>query len=223
MDIEKIFKANMKREQSEKIAKYNVLNTFAQKGKILFTGSSLMEQFPINELLTTAGMKQIVYNRGVGGFTTDDMLKYMDTQIFDVEPSKIFINIGTNDISNPSVSFETALTHMLCNYTEILTQIQTRLPKTDVYLMAYYPVNETDKVPDGEWGKTLFVNRNNHNIPIANTEIQKLAKTFGFHYINVNAGLTDERDMLKKEYTVEGVHMYANAYQIILKNMKPYL
>ena len=26
MDIEKIFKANMKREQSEKIAKYNVLN-----------------------------------------------------------------------------------------------------------------------------------------------------------------------------------------------------
>ena len=46
MDIEKIFKANMKREQSEKIAKYNVLNTFAQKGKILFTGSSLMEQFP---------------------------------------------------------------------------------------------------------------------------------------------------------------------------------
>lgn len=120
MDIEKIFKANMKREQSEKIAKYNVLNTFAQKGKILFTGSSLMEQFPINELLMTEGMKQIIYNRGVGGFTTDDMLKYMDTQIFDVEPSKIFINIGTNDISNPSVSFETALTHMLCNYTEIL-------------------------------------------------------------------------------------------------------
>ncbi len=75
MDIEKIFKANMKREQSEKIAKYNVLNTFAQKGKILFTGSSLMEQFPINELLMTEGMKQIVYNRGVGGFTTDDMLK----------------------------------------------------------------------------------------------------------------------------------------------------
>ena len=79
-----------------------------------------MEQFPINELLMTAGMKQIVYtNRSIGGITTDDMLNHLDTQIFDVEPSKIFINIGTNDISNPSVSFETALTHMLCNYTEI--------------------------------------------------------------------------------------------------------
>lgn len=120
MDIEKIFKANMKREQLEKIDKYNVLNTFAQKGQILFTGSSLMEQFPINELLMNKGMEQIVYNRGVGGFTTDDMLEHMDTQIFAIEPSKIFINIGTNDISNPTVSFETALSHMLHNYTEIL-------------------------------------------------------------------------------------------------------
>lgn len=223
MDIEKIFKANMKREQLEKIDKYNVLNTFAQKGQILFTGSSLMEQFPINELLMTEGLEQFVYNRGVGGFTTDDMLEHMDTQIFAIEPSRIFINIGTNDISNPTVSFETALSHMLHNYTEILTQIRTRLPQADVYLMAYYPVNETDKVPNDEWGKTLFVNRNNHNIPLANAEVKKLAGTFGFHYIDVNAGLTDERGMLKKEYTVEGVHMYANAYRIILENMKPYL
>lgn len=105
MDIEKIFKANMKRQQLETIDKYNLLNTFARKGQILFTGSSLMEQFPINELFMTEGMDQIIYNRGVGGFTTDDMLEHMDTQIFAVEPSKIFINIGTNDISNPTVSF----------------------------------------------------------------------------------------------------------------------
>lgn len=223
MDIEKIFKANMKRQQLETIDKYNLLNTFARKGQILFTGSSLMEQFPINELLMTEGMDQIIYNRGVGGFTTDDMLEHMGTQIFAVEPSKIFINIGTNDISNPTVSFETALEHTIKNYTEILTQIQTKLPQTEVYLMAYYPVNETDKVPENEWGKTLFVNRNNHNIPLANAEVKKLAESFGFHYIDVNAGLTDERGMLKKEYTIEGVHMYANAYHIILENMKPYL
>lgn len=223
MDIEKFFKENMKREQQDKIEKYKVLNTLAQKGQILFTGSSLMEQFPINELLMTESMDQIIYNRGVGGFTTDDMLENMDTQIFGVEPPKIFINIGTNDISNASVSFETALEHTIKNYTDILTQIQTKLPQTEVYLMAYYPVNETDKVPEGEWAKTLFVNRNNQNIPVANAEIKKLAETFGFHYIDVNAGLTDECGKLKKEYTVEGVHMYANAYRIILENMRPYL
>lgn len=223
MDIEQFFKASITREQQELVDKYNVLNTFAKKRQILFTGSSLMEQFPIHELLMADDMKYIIYNRGIGGFTTDNMLEHMDTQIFAVRPSKIFINIGTNDIGNPSVSFDAALTHTIRNYTEILSQIQEKLPQTEVYLMAYYPVNETDKLPESEGSSNLFINRNNHNIHLANKEIKKLADAFGFHYIDVNSGLTDERGKLKKEYTVEGIHMYANAYRIIFKNMKPYL
>lgn len=223
MDIEQFFKASITQEQQELVDKYNVLNTFAKKRQILFTGSSLMEQFPIHELLIADDMKYIIYNRGIGGFTTDNMLEHMDTQIFAVRPSKIFINIGTNDIGNPSVSFDAALTHTIRNYTEILSQIQEKLPQTEVYLMAYYPVNETDKLPEVEGSSNLFINRNNHNIHLANKEIKKLADAFGFHYIDVNSGLTDERGKLKKEYTVEGIHMYANAYRIIFKNMKPYL
>lgn len=223
MDMEQFFKASITREQQELVDKYNVLNTFAKKRQILFTGSSLMEQFPIHELLMADDMKYIIYNRGIGGFTTDNMLEHMDTQIFAVRPSKIFINIGTNDIGNPSVSFDAALTHTIRNYTEILSQIQEKLPQTEVYLMAYYPVNETDKLPESEGSSNLFINRNNHNIHLANKEIKKLADAFGFHYIDVNSGLTDERGKLKKEYTVEGIHMYANAYRIIFKNMKPYL
>lgn len=217
------FQQIMKMEQKQKADIYMILNQTAVKGQILFTGSSLMEQFPINELMMTLHMDQIVYNRGIGGFTTDDMLENMDVQLFGTEPAKIFINIGTNDISDISVSFEKALAHTLENYEAILTQIQTRLPDTDVYLMAYYPVNETDKVPDGDWGKSLFINRNNQNIPIANAAVEQLARKFGYHYINVNSGLTDERGMLKKEYTVEGVHMYANGYHVVLENMKQYL
>lgn len=89
--------------------------------------------------------------------------------------------------------------------------------------MAYYPVNEVDKVPEGEWGKDLFVNRNNRNLPTANAAVQKLSEKYGYCYIDVNAGLTDEYGRLKKEFTVEGVHMYANAYRIIFENLKPYL
>ena len=212
-----------KQEQREKIDKYRILNEQVVKGQILFTGSSLMEQFPVNELLMTEKMNTIIYNRGVGGFTTDDMLENMDVQIFDTEPSKIFINIGTNDISNPTKSFEVVLERMLHNYEEILKQIQTRLPESKVYMMAYYPVNEMDKPVEGEWGKTLFVNRNNQNIPLANEAVKKLAEKYGYEYIDVNAGLTDENGRLKKEFTVEGVHMYANAYRIVFENMKPYL
>lgn len=217
------FNAYLKIEQQQKIDKYRILNEHVIKGQVLFTGSSLMEQFPVNELLMSEQMDVIIYNRGVGGFTTDDMLQNMDVQLFDTEPSKIFINIGTNDISYPGAPFEDVLSHMIHNYDEILRQIKSRLPESSVYMMAYYPVNEVDKFSEGEWGKDLFVNRNNHNLPIANAAIQKLSEKHGCRYIDVNTGLTDENGQLKKEFTVEGVHMYANAYRIIFENLKPYL
>lgn len=212
-------KSMMNREQQEKLERYRVLNQNVKKGQILFTGSSLMEQFPINELLMTNGMNQVIYNRGIGGFTTSDMLQYMEEMVFGTEPSKIFINIGTNDIGSPNYKLE----DLMENYEKIISIIKERLPEADIYMMAYYPVNETDKIPEGEWGKTAFVTRTNENIAIANEAVEKLAGKMGCHFINVNKGLTDERGKLKKEYTIEGIHMYANGYQVVLNNMKKYL
>lgn len=213
------FKELMHREQQEKLERFRVLNRNVRKGEILFTGSSLMEQFPINELLMTNGMDQVIYNRGIGGFTTTDMLEYMEEMVFGTEPSRIFINIGTNDIGSPDYRLEA----LLERYEEIISRIRERLPEAEITMMAYYPVNETDKVPEGEWGKTAFVTRTNENIAIANKAVEKLAAKKGCRFINVNEGLTDERGKLKKEFTIEGIHMYANGYQVVLDNLKEYL
>lgn len=209
----------MKMEQQQKKGKFVFLNQLARKGETLFVGSSLMEQFPINELLMSRGVEMTVYNRGIGGFTTDDMLASMEEMVFGLMPARIFINIGTNDIASPDYRLE----KLMDNYRNILLQIKERLPETRVYLMAYYPVNEVDKVPQNEWGKHMFDTRNNENIKLANEAVRKLAESLNYEYIDVSAGLTDENGMLKKEYTVEGVHMYANAYNIILDNMMKYL
>ena len=213
------FKELMHREQQDKLERFRILNQNVKKGEILFTGSSLMEQFPVNELLMTNGMDQVVYNRGIGGFTTTDMLQHMEEMIFGTEPSRIFINIGTNDIGSPEYQLEA----LLERYEEIIVRIQERLPEAEIYMMAYYPVNETDKIPEGEWGKTAFVTRTNENINIANAAIENLAAKKGCRFINVNEGLADERGKLKKEYTIEGIHMYANGYQVVLQNLKKYL
>ena len=213
------FKELMHREQQDKLERYRILNQNVKKGEILFTGSSLMEQFPVNELLMTNGMDQVIYNRGIGGFTTTDMLEYMEEMVFGTEPSRIFINIGTNDIGSPDYQQEA----LLERYEEIIVRIQERLPEAEINMMAYYPVNETDKIPEGEWGKTAFVTRTNENINIANAAIENLAAKKGCRFINVNEGLADERGKLKKEYTIEGIHMYANGYQVVLQNLKKYL
>ena len=213
------FKELMHREQQDKLERFRILNQNVKKGEILFTGSSLMEQFPVNELLMTNGMDQVVYNRGIGGFTTTDMLQHMEEMVFGTEPSRIFINIGTNDIGSPDYQLEA----LLERYEEIIVRIQERLPEAEINMMAYYPVNETDKIPEGEWGKTAFVTRTNENLNIANAAIENLAAKKGCRFINVNEGLADERGKLKKEYTIEGIHMYANGYQVVLQNLKKYL
>lgn len=213
------FKELMHREQQDKLERYRILNQNVKKGEILFTGSSLMEQFPVNELLMTNGMNQVIYNRGIGGFTTTDMLQHMEEMVFGTEPSRIFINIGTNDIGSPDYQLEA----LLKRYEEIIVRIQERLPEAEINMMAYYPVNETDKIPEGEWGKTAFVTRTNENLNIANAAVENLAAKKGCRFINVNEGLADERGKLKKEYTIEGIHMYANGYQVVLQNLKKYL
>ena len=213
--VDEILKERFQNEQREKLDRYRVLNRNVKKGEILFTGSSLMEQFPINELLMTNGMHQVIYNRGVSGFTTNDMLQYMEEMVFGTEPSKIFINIGTNDIGRADYRLEA----LLENYEKILTKIKDRLPEAKIILMAYYPVNETEKTTD----PNLFATRTNENLNIANEAVKKLAGNMGCQFINVNQGLTDEQGRLKKEYTIEGIHMYGDAYQVILDNLKNYL
>ena len=212
----------MKKEQKDKLDRYRILNETARKGQILFTGSSLMEQFPMHELLMDEEMDCLIYNRGIGGFTTEDMLENMQEQIYGTEPSKIFINIGTNDMGKPDYTLE----KLMDNYKKILEQIKEHLPETEIYMMAYYPVNEVDKktvLPDEEWANHMFDNRNNFNIRLANQAVKQLAEKMGCRYIDVNEGLYDETGRLKKEFTLEGVHMYANGYRVVLSNLKKYL
>lgn len=204
-----------------RIKNYQTLNRYAKKGQILFTGSSLMEQFPVCELTAGLGLDRAVYNRGVGGYTTDDFLRQIDTVLFDLVPSRVFINIGTNDIREWEDGRDW-MEHLLGNYEKILKMSRERLPETEFTLMAYYPVNEEQEEAD-LWVKQALKVRTNENLALASRHVAKLAEAFGHRFIDVNQGLTDEKGNLKAEYTVEGIHLYAEAYGVIFENLKPYL
>ena len=206
-----------KMEQAKKVRNYKELNSFAQKGQILFTGSSLMEQFPVNEYAVSFGLNKIVYNRGIGGTTTDDFIREIDTVLFDLEPSKLFINIGTNDI-NERADGNPWQEHLLNNLEYIYSEINKRLPNTKVYVMAYYPINdELDNAP--EWTKYMFKTRTNANLIDTNSKVEKLAIKHGFEFIDVNDGIKDAKGRLRSDYTVEGMHMYAGGYESIYRKI----
>ena len=204
-------------EKREKIERYRRLNAFARPHQILFAGSSLMEQFPIGELLIDMQLPYTIYNRGVGGFTTRELLGSMDVCIYDLQPDYIYLNIGTNDLNGPDYNES----EMIARYRTIIGGIHAHLPDAKLFLLAYYPVNPSAALdPHME---EIYRWRTNGRIRSANSAVRKLATETGAGFIDLNGGITDENGELKAEYTIDGMHMYADGYVQVLKSLLPYL
>lgn len=218
MDEVSIIKDFLAREKKEKLIRYQRLNQFVKKNQILFTGSSLMEQFPIHELCLDYGVSDIIYNRGIGGYVTEEFMEAMDTLVFDLEPSKIFINIGTNDLNDLDYTVQT----LVDTYEKILKQIKNRLPNAKIYIMAYYPVNGSYDFGN-PFMKEILQIRTNDRIAEANEAIKTMADILNIEYIDINKNLKDSEGNLKAEFSIEGMHMYGNGYQAIFEDLMKYI
>lgn len=203
-------------DKERKLENYREKNKEAVYGQVVFAGSSLMEMFPINKLLEEHGDDTIIYNRGIGGYVTNELLQVTDVCITDLKPKKVFLNIGTNDLSNPQIP----ISQMIENYDRILCKIEEALPQTVIYLMAYYPVNYEAAA---EEMKECLKIRTNEKIERANEEVKKLAQKHGQHYIDVNKNLKDEQGRLKAEYTIEGMHIKKEGYVAIYDDVMRYV
>lgn len=204
-------------EKEQMVKDFHVWNEDAIKGQTVFTGSSLMEMFPIEKWVKELGPNApIVYNRGVGGYRTTDLLPILDACVFELKPRKVFINIGTNDLSDGNIPLETVMS----NYDRIITQIEEKLPGVIIYMMAYYPINyeaATDEM------KPCLLIRTNEKINRANELVAQLAAKHGQKYINVNAPLMDEQGRLKAQYTIEGMHIKPEGYRAIFEDIMAYV
>lgn len=216
--ITSMFVEQGRRQKAEKLERYRRLNQFVKPGQILFVGSSLMEQFPIGELTMDISLPYVIYNRGVGGFTTAELAQVLDICIYDLKPAHIFINIGTNDLNGADYTLD----GLIGRYESILNETKAHLPETKLHLMAYYPVNEAVGMKDSFMGE-IFKYRTNQRIREANEAVKALAERMGGTFHDFNAGLTDTDGNLKEEITIEGMHMYADGYRIVLQNMIPFL
>lgn len=126
----------------------------------------------------------------------------------DLQPSKVFINIGTNDLSWSSIP----ISQLMDNYDRIITAIETAVPNVRIYLMAYYPVNY--EAASEEMKECLKI-RTNEKLALANEEVKKLAEKHGQRYIDINDRLKDSLGRLRAEYTIEGLHINEDGYRAI--------
>jgi len=138
----------------------------------------------------------------------------MDACIFELEPRKIFINIGSNDLNRPG----DALGRLIKQYRKILRRIKERLPGCAVIVMAYYPVLRDD----GEAHASLSA-RTREGIEEANRAVEALAAEMGCEFLDVNHVLKDEDGYLKPEFAQDRVHLLPAAYKAVFDEIKRYL
>ena len=85
--------------------------------------------------------------------------------------------------------------------------------------VAFYPMNEA-KMPH----PMAFGLRTNELTTEANAAVREVCGEFSFvEYLDCNEGLKDAAGKLKEEFAIDGVHLWPEAYALVLETLKPCL
>jgi lysophospholipase L1-like esterase len=184
-----------------KTNEFKIYNRFAKPKGIVFVGDSLTQRYPLNEFYP--GLH--VYNRGIDGDTTVGVLKRLDLSIFDLKPSTVVLQIGTNDLQVEGITKDITIV----NIQKIVNAIQTTQPEIHLILVSLYPVNlSIDKLVN----KFIVGPRNNEDIKSIN---QAIAKIQGVKFVDVYSHLLNEDKELNMQYSKEGLHLSLAGYATI--------
>lgn len=173
----------------------------------LFLGDSITEYYDLEKYFPDMP----VVNSGVAGDTTEDILDDMKNRVYDYNPSKIFLLIGTNDLRD-----DKSVEEVVENIKKIIEEIKTYRKEAEIYLESIYPVNE-------EINKKVVGARENDDINEINKEIEKYTKEEGITFINTHELLVDEDGLLKEDYTDDGLHLNEEGYEVVSKTLEKYL
>ncbi|MGX8019828.1 GDSL-type esterase/lipase family protein [Streptococcus pasteurianus] len=186
-------------QQNKLREKYAALNKSVSHPNILFVGDSITEFFPVHELLTSTVR---LYNRGIHGITSQQLLKHLDSQVIDLNPNRVFLLIGANDLKTrrPEEVYQTIQT--------IILEIHNQLPETDIVLMSVFPINESP-----EFIRTPSL-RTNHSISQLNAYLSELTND-KVYWLDVHDLLCDESGQLKRDLTLDGLHLTVAGYQVV--------
>ena len=187
-----------------KVKAFKSLNKHAKPDGIVFVGDSITQDFNVCEYFKGYH----VYNRGIGGDTTEGLLKRLDVSIDALKPSQVFIQMGTNDLE----LLEATPNEIYKRICEVVTHIKTHVKQTEIYLISLYPVNPL-------MDKTTVGRRTNENIQKTNSLIKTIQ---GITFINIYDKLIKE-DVLNPDYSLEGLHLNQEGYEVVSKVIKPYL
>lgn len=166
-------------------------------GAVVFLGSSTIEGFPFDKVYPGA----LCVNRGVGGDTTQGLLRRLDGSLPTARPSGVVIYSGANDLR----AFHQEPAEIVEVMGELLDAIAGRFSGLSVALVATMPVSEP---PPGDRERLRALNEG----------LRVLAITKGAAFIPTERPplmLPDGR--LDPALSLDGEHLNADGYAVLAR------
>ena len=199
------------KEQEKIQTKYRELNQISViEPDIIFIGDSIIEYYPLQELL---GTSKAIVNRGIRGYQTGLLLDNLDSHLYGDTVDQIVLLIGTNDIGK-----DIPMSQALTNLESVIQTISRDYPLSQIKLVSILPVNEGE-----DFKQTVYI-RTNEKIKAWNQAYQDLASAYmQVEFVPVFENLLDQKGQLKSDFTTDGLHLSVSGYQALSNTLKKYI
>jgi lysophospholipase L1-like esterase len=179
--------------------------SFPPPRSILFVGSS---SFRVWKTLQQDFPDRTVINRGFGGSSFPDVIRYVDDIITPYKPRQVVLYCGDNDLAEAdSITADMVMER----FSELFKLIRKRLPKANIAFVSIKPSPSRQRLLP----KIVQANA------LIKTFVQKQRRA---DFINIYDEMLDAQGNPRKElFVADMLHMNADGYAIWKKIIAPYL
>jgi len=177
------------------------LDSVARHGNV-FLGNSIVEGFDLGAYFPDAR----VVNRGIVGDHLDGLIDRLNNSAVALEPEKIFLMIGINDIGD-----QRSDDYLKSMFITLIDTLKTELPETEIYLHSILPTSPRWKncPPD--------------QIKHMNAFLAVLALEKDLVFVNLYPHFRGDMPYINPALTKDGLHPNQAGYDIWAREIKVYL
>ena len=188
---------------------YNEQNKRVKEDAVVFLGDSITEMYDVNKHYKDTKLN--IVNRGISSETSDETLDRLTMNVMSLQPKKVILLIGTNDLNKGATPDE-----IVDSIITIVKKMRRLSDTTEIYVESVLPVN------NGAYllSKSIVNIRENSDIDKINASLKANAGYFDYTFIDTNSKLKDGNGKLKKEYSVDGLHISRQGYKVMTETIK---
>lgn len=174
-------KSSRNSQGEDEMEKYRELNSITEAGGVVLFGSNTFASLPIGELSQAFHITEPIYNRSVKDIRLSQIETYLKVCLYDLNPRKIFVNMGDIDIMDENVNID----DFISKYEWLLYMIHTKT-QAAIYIVSI--ISESTAAQK------------------INEQLKKLAAQTGCKYVDAVSALESRRPTLRL-FELLKVHM----------------